>query len=322
MKVLFSIAVAWTLCCGFGGIAAADDFPARRITMIVPFAAGGTADIVARLVAQRLSRNWDVPVIVDNRPGATGTVAAMLVKQSAPDGYTLLIGGGSVNTIPEVFRSDLPYKTLTDFAPVTKLAVLPNLLVLNPSVPAHSVRELVTLLKTRPGELNFGSAGVGSSGHLAGELFALATQTTMVHVPYNGSAPAVTDLLAGHIQLMFDNMPTVLPLVKDGQLVALGVTSAERVAAEPDIPAIAEAIPGYEATSWVGLLAPAGTANAIVEKISAAVGEIVRQPDVAGRLQGLGAAPDADSPVDFSRFLTAELQKWRGVVTKAGIAAP
>ena len=234
---------------------------------MVPFPAGGATDVIARLVADLVSKEWKRPIVINNRAGATGAIGSEYVARAKPDGYTLMIATGSTHAVLPAYRHDLPYDTVTSFAPATLLAVFPNILVVNPKkVPATDLPAFIEHAKKNPGKLTYGSSGKGSSIHLAGELFKLMTGTDMVHVPYRGSAPAVTDLLAGHIDLMFDNMSSIWSQVQDGSLRALGVASLDRTPLAPDLPAIAETLSGFEATTWVGVVGPAGIPNDVPRK--------------------------------------------------------
>jgi tripartite-type tricarboxylate transporter receptor subunit TctC len=226
----------------------AANFPSKPIRWVIPFAAGGATDVIARMVAQKMTENWGQPVIIDNKPGGTGIVGSEAVKQAAPDGYTILMATASTHSVSPAVRPKLPFG-LSDFAPVTLVATFPNMLVVHPSVPARAVPEFIALLKGNPGKYNFSSTGAGGSVHLAAELFQQMTGTKMVHIPYKGSAPALNDLLSGQVQCAFDNMTAVWPLVQSGSLRALGVASTQRVKAAPDVPAIAEFVPGFEATT-------------------------------------------------------------------------
>ena len=236
-----------------------------------------------------------------------------------PDGYTLLMGTGSVNSVFPAVKKNLPFDTLRDFAAVSNFFVTPNILVVHPSVPAQNVAEFIALLKAHPKDYNFASSGAGSSIHLSGELFKQMAGVEMIHVPYKGSAPAVADLLAGHVKVMFDNLASSWPYVMQGQLRALGVTGAERDPLAPGVPAIAETLPGFDASSWAGLMAPAKTPPAIVEKISAAVQRAVKMPDVAEKFKAVGATPVGDSPEHFAKYLKEDIGRWRAVVEKAGV---
>ncbi|MBX9594882.1 MAG: tripartite tricarboxylate transporter substrate binding protein [Roseomonas sp.] len=294
-------------------------FPARQVQIVVPFPPGGATDLMARLLVEPMTRSLGQPVIVENRAGATGAIGAQAVARAPADGHTILMGTASVNSVLTAVRPDVGYDTLRDFAPVLLVASFPNMLVVHPSVPATSIAELVALLRRAPDSLTFASSGIGSSVHLAGELFKLMTGTQMTHVPYRGSAPAVTDLLAGRVSMMFDNMTTVLPHVQRGQLRALGVTGRERSSMVADVPAIAETLPGYDATSWVGLMAPARTPDAVVQRLAADARDALAQPVIANRMRELGADIGGGSPQDFTRFLEEDVAKWRRVVRDAGV---
>jgi tripartite-type tricarboxylate transporter receptor subunit TctC len=319
-KVLFGLLAVG--CAMSGPVFAAEDaanYPNANVELIVPFPAGGTTDVIARLVAQYVSQKWGRAVVVTNKAGATGAIGSEFVARAKPDGYTLLVATASTHAVLPAYRSTLPYDTVTSFAPATLLATFPNMLVVNPKLPVNSVGDLVALLKQKPGKLNFSSSGVGGTGHFAGELFKLMTGTNMVHVPYKGSAPALNDLIAGSVDLTIDNMSTVWPMVKQGQLRALGVASLHRVPTAPDIPAIAETVPGFEVTSWVGVVATAGTPPAIIQKISKSFAEAVNDPAISKKLEELGAEAASDSPEEFKRFIQAERKKWKNVAAEAKI---
>jgi tripartite-type tricarboxylate transporter receptor subunit TctC len=319
--------VAWLICAWMGvsmGVmasAAAQDapYPGETIRIVVPFAAGGATDVTARIIGQKLADEWKATVVVENRPGATGSIAADHVAKAKPDGYTLLMGTGSVNSVFPAVKKDLPFDTLRDFVTVSNFFTTPNILVVHPSVPAQDVAGLIRLLKANPDKYTFASSGAGSSIHLSGELFKQMAGVQMTHVPYKGSAPAVADLLAGHVNMMFDNLASAWTYVRQGQLRALGLTSLKRDELAPGVPAIAESLPGYDASSWAGLLAPAKTPPAIVAKISAAVQKAIRMPDVVEKFKGLGASPVGDSPEQFALYLKSDIEKWRAVVAKAGV---
>lgn len=293
-------------------------YPSRPVRVVVAFPAGGATDTIARLVGQRLSESWRQPVLVDNRAGATGAVGSEHVAKSPGDGYTLLMGTASTHSVAPAVNPKLPYR-LSDFAPVSLVATFPNMLVVHPSVPARTVSELIALLKANPGKLNFGSSGIASSVHLGGELFKMMTGTDMVHVPYKGSAPALNDLLAGQIQLMFDNMTTVWPHAQSGRLRALGVAGLERSPAAPDVPAIAETLPGFEANSWVGFFTPAGTPPDIVRAIAAETRKAVSVPEVSQKLRELGAQPVGGTPEEFAAFVRRDTERWRKVAAAANV---
>jgi tripartite-type tricarboxylate transporter receptor subunit TctC len=298
---------------------AADPFPTRPITIVVPYQAGGTNDIVARAITPILTTALGQPVIVENRPGASGIIGASFVARAAPDGHTVLAAPVSLLSINPWLYPTMP-KPDVAFAPITIAGSVPNILVVHPSVPAASVKELLQLARTKPGSLNFASMGAGTTGHLNGELFKTMTRVDMTHVAYKGSAPAVTDLLAGHVQLMFDNLPTALPHVKSGKLRALALTSAQRHPMAPDVPTMAEAgVPGFEATAWFGFVAPAATPKPIVERLAAEMAKALRSPDVASRLNSLGMSIIANTPAEFSAYIKAETDKWGQVVAAANV---
>jgi tripartite-type tricarboxylate transporter receptor subunit TctC len=297
----------------------AANYPAKPVRLVVPFPAGGTTDILARAVAQKLSEAWGRQMIVDNRPGAGGNIGSDLVAKSAPDGYTLLMGTVGTHAINPSLYKNMPYDHVKDFAPVILVAGVPNVLVVNPSLPVHSVPELIAYAKANPGKLNFASSGNGTSIHLSGELFKAMTGVEMTHVPYKGSAPALTDLIGGQVQLMFDNLPSSLPFIKAGKLRALAVTSGARAAALPDLPTLAESgLPGFEASSWFGVLAPAGTPRDIVAKLNGAIAGWLASPEAKGKLLAQGAIAAGGTPEDFARHIGAETSKWAKVVKASG----
>jgi tripartite-type tricarboxylate transporter receptor subunit TctC len=297
-------------------------YPSRQIELIVPFPAGGGADVSARMVAQFASESLGQPIVIQNKAGATGAIGSEYVARAAPDGYTLLLATGSTHAVLPAYRNDLPYDTVTSFAPGTLVAIIPNMLVVNPKrVPVASIAELIRYLKDNPGKVNFASSGPGSSIHFAGELFKLMTRTEMTHVPYRGSAPALSDLLAGNVDLVFDNMPVVWPQVQQGNLRALGIATLKRSPLAPEVPAIAETLPGFEAVSWVGIVAPAGTPPAIVDKISQAFGAAVLRPDVGSRFKELGFTPAQNKPAEFLAFIKDDRAKWQRVAREANLSA-
>ena len=297
----------------------AASYPTKPVRLVVPFPAGGTTDILARAVAQQLSVGWGQQVIVDNRPGAGGNIGSELVAKAAPDGYTLLMGTVGTHAINPSLYAKMPYDHVKDFTPVVLVAGVPNVLVVNPSLPVHSVPELIAYAKANPGKLNFASSGNGTSIHLSGELFRTMTGVDMTHVPYKGSAPALTDLIGGQVQLMFDNLPSSLQFIRTGKLRALAVTSAARSTALPELPTLAEAgLPGFEASSWFGILAPAGTPKDIVAKINAAVGSWLASPEAKEKLLAQGAIAAGGSPDAFVKHIDAETAKWAKVVKASG----
>jgi len=294
-------------------------FPAKPITIIVPFSAGGTTDILARVVGQYMARDLGQTVVVDNRAGAGGNIGGQAAARAPADGYTLFIGTVGTHAINQSLYKKMPFDPIKDFAPLSRVAMVPNLLVANPSQPFKSVKEMIAYAKANPGKVNFGSAGNGSSIHLSGELFKQMTGVDMQHVPYKGSAPAVSDLIGGQISVMFDNMPSAIPHVKAGKLRALAVTTAKRSPALPDVPTIAEAgVPGYEATSWFGLLAPAGTPAPVVAKLNASILKALADPEVKKKLAEQGAEPHGEKPEQFAAFIESETLKWGKVVKESG----
>jgi tripartite-type tricarboxylate transporter receptor subunit TctC len=300
------------------GTALAQPFPSKPVRWVVPFPPGGATDIIARIVAQKMSEAWAQPVVVENRAGAAGAIGTEAVARAAPDGYTILMGTTSTHAVGPAVNPRLPYNHLTDFAPVTLVATFPNVLVAHPSTAA-SLQELIALLKANPGKYNFGSSGAGSSTHLAGELFKQMTGTDINHIPYKGTGPLLNDLMAGHVAFAFDQITAVMSGVHAGKMRALGVASSERSAALPDVPAINEVLPGYEATAWVGIFAPAKTPPEIVAKVQGETRRIVQLPDIAQRLRELGATPVANPPAQFAEFVRLDTEKWRRLVATAKI---
>jgi tripartite-type tricarboxylate transporter receptor subunit TctC len=322
MMLRLWVAVAAMLAAGLPLAAQEQQYPSRQIELVVPFPAGGGADVAARMVAQIAGDSLGQPVVIQNKGGATGAIGSEYVARATPDGYTLLLATGSTHAVLPAYRTDLPYDTVTSFAPATLVAMIPNMLVVNPKkVPVASVAELIKYLKDNPGKLNFASSGPGSSIHFAGELFKLMTKTEMTHVSYRGSAPALTDLLAGSVDLIFDNMPVVWPQVQQGNLRALGVATLERTPLAPQVPAIAETLPGFEAVSWVGIVAPSGTPAAIVDKISQAFGAAVLRPEIVSRFQELGYTPTRNTPAAFTQFIRDDRAKWQRVAREANLSA-
>ncbi len=294
-------------------------YPDRPITIIVPYGAGGTNDIVAREVAQKLQEMLGQPVVVDNKPGANGAIGTGLVARAAPDGYTIGIAPSSVLAINEWLHSDLPYNVEQDFAPLTLAGLSDNVLVVHPSVPANTVAEFIALAKAKPGSITYASMGVGSTGHLNGELLKTLAGIDLKHVPYKGSGPAMNDLLAGHVQAMFDNLPTSLPQIKAGKLRALGVASNEPSRFAPDVPAISKTVPQFEGTSWFGFIAPKATPAPIVALLSASMIKALKMPDVVARLETGGFEVIANKPAEFAAFIKAERTKWKSVIDKANV---
>ena len=293
-------------------------YPTKTITVIVPFPAGGTTDILARIVAQYMSTALGQAVIVDNRAGAGGNIGGQTAARAPADGYTLFMGTVGTHAINASLYKKMPFDPIKDFAPLTRVAMVPNLLVANPSQPFKTVPELIAYAKANPGKVTYGSSGNGSSIHLSGELFKSMTKVDMTHVPYKGSAPAVSDLLGGQIAVMFDNMPSALPHVKSGKLRAIAVTSAKRSPELPNVPTVGESVPGYEATSWFGMFAPAGTPPDIVAKLNAVIVKALADPEVRKKISEQGAEPYPETPKEFAAFIQKESAKWGKVVRDSG----
>ena len=318
---LGSIASAVVLGAGLlGGTSAlAQAYPTKPVTIIVPFAAGGTTDILARIIGQALTAELGQSVVVDNRAGAGGNIGGQAAAKAAPDGHTLFMGTVGTHAINASLYKKMPFDPVKDFAPLTRVANVPNLLVANPAQPYKSVKDLIAYAKANPGKVNFGSSGNGSSIHLSGELFKSLAKVDMQHAPYKGSAPAVTDLLGNQIGIMFDNMPSAIQHVRSGKLVPLAVTTAKRSPELPNVPTIAEAgVPGYEATSWFGMFAPAGTPAPVLAKLNAAIVKVLGQPDVKKKINEQGAEVYSETPEQFAAFIQAESVKWGKVVKESG----
>jgi tripartite-type tricarboxylate transporter receptor subunit TctC len=301
------------------GVVAAQPWPSKPIKWVVPFAPGGTTDILARTIGEKLSVALGQPIIVENKPGAGGGVGAEQVAKSPPDGYTIMGGTISTHAINASLYKNLPYDPVRDFAPITLIVRLPNMLVVNPDVPAKDVRELIALLKANPGKYSFASSGNGTSQHLSGELFKVMTGVEMQHVPYRGSPPALADVVGGQVTMTFDNITTAWPLVKGGKLRALAVTTAKRSPIAPDVPTLAESgLAGYEIGSWQGVFAPAGVPAEIVKRFNAEIVRIINAPDVRQKLVDMGAEPAPNTPEEFAAMVKAEVAKWADVVRKSG----
>ena len=303
-------------------VAAQGAYPNKSVKLIVPFPPGGGNDVIGRVIAQKLSDRWGQTVVVDNRAGANGIVGLQALTQSAPDGYTLAVGAAGPLAVNPSLYARLPYDPIKDFAPITNMVNYPLLLVTHPSVPVKNVRELVALAKAKPDQLSYASPGSGNSGHLAGELFNSMAGVQTVHIPYKGQGPALTDLLSGQVSMLYSSIPSVIQQVKSGQLRALAVGSAKRLPSLPDIPTLAESgVPGYEAYSWVGLVAPAHTPADIVKKIHRDVSDILKDKEVAEKLNQQGALPVGDTPEEFGLYIKNEIAKWGKVVRDANIKA-
>ncbi|MBR1144641.1 tripartite tricarboxylate transporter substrate binding protein [Bradyrhizobium sp. AUGA SZCCT0431] len=303
----------------FGGTATAQDYPSRPVKIVVPFPAGGSNDIIARIVAQKLGERTGQTFLIENRAGAGGNIGADAVATSEPDGHTLLLTAPPPLTINAALYKTLPYDPAKAFAPVALVASVPIVLAVHPSVEARNVGELIGLAKAKPGTINFGSSGNGSTNHLAGELLKSMTGINIVHLPYRGAAPAMNDLIAGHIPMMFDNIPAVLPQVQAKTIRAIAVAGAKRASALPDVPTVAESgVPGFEASAWFGLVAPAKTPAPVLAKLESEVDAILKMPDVQKRFTELGAEPANISGAAFGQFLAKETAKWTKIIQSSG----
>ncbi len=300
----------------------AQSYPVKPVRFVVPGAPGGATDTLARMLAQQLNKAWGQPFIVENRAGSNGTIGTEFVARSAPDGYTIMMGHTGTHAINISLRKSLPYDPVKDFVAISLIAIAPNILVVHPSLPARSVRELIALAKATPGELTYASSGVGGTQHLAGALFAKMANIKMLHIPYKGSAPGLIDVIAGNVLLMFPNIPSALPHLKSDRLRALGVTSSNRSSIIPSVPTIAEAgLPGYEATVWFGVFAPAGLSPILVTRLNNEIVRIIKEPDIQKGVTGLGGELVGDRPEEFAAFLKAEINKWAIVIKESGAQA-
>ena len=293
-------------------------FPNKPMKIVVTFSTGGAPDILARLIGDRMTADWGQPVVIDNKPGAGGNTGSDFVAKSPADGYTLVLGTVGTHSINGALYAKMPYDMVKDFAPVTLLATTPNMLVINNDVPAKNLKEFIALGR-KEGKMSFASSGSGTSIHVSGELFKTMTGIDMTHIPYKGRATAIPDVLGGRVTMMFDNMPSSLPLVKDGKLRALGVTSAQRSPAAPEIPTIAEqGLPGFDAVSWFAMFAPAGTPKAIVDKLQVEVKKILQSSEVGRKLAEIGLEVVASTPEELAAYQRAEIAKWAKVVKDSG----
>lgn len=300
-------------------VAQAQTYPVRPIRILAGFAPGGSTDILARLMAQKLGEAFQQQVVVENRPGANGNIAAEVVSKAAPDGHTLLTAANGLTINASLYRK-LPYHPINDFSPITCIALVPNVMVVHPSLPVRSVKEFIALARAKPDQLTHGSSGTGSPGHLAGEVFKIITKVQFTHIAYKGSSQALIDLLGGHLQVAFPTIPAGLPHIKTGKLRSLGVTSAKRSASMPETPTVDEAgVPGYEVVGWYGLLAPANVPRDIVNRINGEIVKAIRTPEVRDRLVRDGADPVGNSPDEFRAYIEADVAKWAEVIRAAGI---
>jgi tripartite-type tricarboxylate transporter receptor subunit TctC len=318
-SIRFAAALLGLVCSVAAVPALAQGYPNKPIRMVVTFPTGGAPDILARLFSERA--NLGQPIVVDNKPGAGGNIGADSVAKSAPDGYTLVMGTVGTHSINGALYSKMPYDMVKDFTPVAHIASAPNLLVVTNSLPVKNVQELVAYLKANPEKVSFGSPGIGTSVHVSGELFKSLTGTQMTHVPYKGRQFAIPDLIGGQIQLMFDNMPSALPMAKDGKIRALAQTTAKRSAAAPDVPTVAETVPGFEATTWFAVFAPANTPRDVVMRLNAELKRVFALPDVQDKLKGIGLEPWLSTPEELAKYQGEEIVKWAKVVKDSGAKA-
>jgi len=300
--------------------AEAQSFPSKPVTVIVPAPPGGTADISMRIIAHKLNENLGQQIVVDNRPGAGGIIASQLAIKAAPDGYTVFMNYTSHAVNPSLYTK-LPYDSVKDFAPVTLLGITPLVLVVHPSVPAHTIAEFIAYAKANPGKLNYGSAAIGGASHLGGELLNIKAGIDIVHIPYKGGAAAVADVISGQIQMGLDSLLVMQPHIKAGKVRALGVTSLKRTEISPNLPAISETIPNYEANAWFGIMVPAATPREIITRLNVEFVKVLRTPEIKERLTLQGFIAVGNSPEEYSKFLQSEMEKWSNVVRIAGVKA-
>jgi tripartite-type tricarboxylate transporter receptor subunit TctC len=299
--------------------AVADDYPARPIKWVVGYPAGGTTDILARLIGQWLSEHLGAQIIIENRPGAGNNIGTEAVINAPPDGYTVLLVNPANGINASLYRK-LNFDFIRDIAPVAGLTRVPNVMEVNPAVPAKTVQEFIDYAKANPGKINWASSGNGTSVHLSGEMFKMMTGVDLLHVPYRGAAPALTDLISGPVQVMFDNMPSSIEHIRAGKLRALGVTTSKRSPALPDVPTVADTVPGYEASAWFGMGAPKGTPPEVVNKLNKAINAALADPNIQARLADLGGIVMAGTPADFGQVIVEETEKWAKVVKAAGVS--
>ena len=319
LKATQNTALAAAMCATLAGPAAAQSYPNKPIRLVVTFPPGGAPDNLARLFADRAQLGQSV--FIDNKPGAGGNIGAEFVAKAPADGYTLVMGTVGTHSINGALYSKMAYDMVRDFAPLGHVASAPNLLVVNNDLPVKNVADLISYMKANPNKLSFGSPGIGTSVHVSGELFKSMTGTTMQHVPYKGRQFAIPDLVGGSIQVMFDNMPSALPMAKDGKIRALAQTTATRSPAAPDVPTVAETVPGFEATTWFAMFAPAGTPRDIVTRINSEMQRVFKLPEVADKLKALGLEPWISSPEELARYQATEITKWAKVVKDSGAKA-
>jgi tripartite-type tricarboxylate transporter receptor subunit TctC len=319
LKRFFTLLVTALACTALPALA---EYPDKPVKIIVPYPPAGTTDILARLIAQRLSERMKQPFVIENRPGAGGAIGSVAVAKSPADGYTLLMGTVNSHGINSALFKNLPYDAVKDFAPITIVGNTPNVLAVNPGVPAKNLAELLALARAKPGSLNFGSTSQGGSPHMSGELLKSMTGVDIAHIPYKGAGPMLIDLIGGQVQMGFDNLPSSIGHIRSGKLRAIAVTSAKRFPGTPEIPTVAESgVPGYEVSAWFGLLAPAGTPKPVIDALYVNIADILKQPEVVKQLFDLGAEPGGNTPEAYARQIAADVEKWKKVVAATGVKA-
>ncbi|HZN26193.1 MAG TPA: tripartite tricarboxylate transporter substrate binding protein [Burkholderiales bacterium] len=321
MKVKAICAAVALVAAGGSYAATQDNYPTKPIRLVVPFTPGGSTDILARLVAKQITDTFGKQCIIDNRPGAGGVIGMEIAARAAPDGYTLVMGHIGTLAVNPALYSKLSYDPVNDFQPITLVAMIPNMLSVNPKVPAKSVKEIIALAQAKPGSVNYGSGGNGSAAHLATEYFGLMTKTDLVHIPYKGTAPAVTDVIAGNISMILTGVPPQLSFVKAGRLRPIAVATAKRLPMFPDVPTIGETVKGYEATQWYGILAPVKVPKPYIEKLNTAIVKALHSSDAKALLSAEAAEPVGNSPDEFGRFIKSEMARWAPVVKQSGAKA-
>jgi tripartite-type tricarboxylate transporter receptor subunit TctC len=315
----WSSAILIVVVAALAGVVGAQPYPAKSIRLVAPSTPGDAPDVIARLVAERLSVALGQQVVVENRPGAGGVVGSEIVAKAAPDGYTLIMGNAGSHGINAAVYSKLPYDILKDFAPVSQIAIAPNIFVVNPGLPVHTIPEFIAYAKARPGQLSYASGGNGSSSHMSMELLKSMAGIDLVHVPYKGSTPALTDVISGQDAVMSVNMPPAVPHIKSGRLRALAVTTRARTPSMPELPTVGETLPGYETVAWFGVLAPAGTPKDVVNRLSAEIAKIAQSPDMRERLAAMGAEPVGGTPDEFGAVMARDIAKWTALAKSVGI---
>ena len=313
------LCIIFTSLMTFGALAQSTSYPDRQIRIISPFATGGIADTFSRVVAQGLNESWGQPAIVENKTGGGGNIGSDFVAKAPPDGYTLVMGNIGSHAVNPYLIKNMPYDPLKNFQPVAFVLDAEGLLVVNPSVPSKTVNELIAYIKANPGKISYGSGGVGTTSHLAGELFKFLAKVDMTHIPYKGNSPAILDLISGQTQIMFATMPTVLPFVKTGKLRAIAVIGGSRTSALPDLPTVSQTLPGFEVSNWIGIFAPTGTPTPIITKLNTEINKIMQLPNNQKRLDAEGAKFRAMTPETFGMFQRDEAQKWAKIIKDSGI---